>query len=298
MKIEDIKNIVVSGTTYKNTEKILGSGGFATCFLFTNETTNELVAGKIIIKTKKNEALIEREINIHKNLKNKFVCEIFTYANDLPLYSVLFMEHCDETLKNKIGHLKDEEATRYLAQLVTGLDYLHENLIFHRDIKPENILLKDNSVKITDFGLSLKVKTKYQRYKEVAGTAFYLSPEVFKKDFNINADIWALGVLAYKLVTGVFPFTGNGLDDLHKRVETMKCDLTIVPDNFKEFITDIFVPDWADADNRGPRPDAAKLKGHTLFDDIDFLNLFGLRKNRTKTKTKTKTKFKRSKKKI
>lgn len=95
-----------------------------------------------------------------------------------------------------------------MKQLFSSINHCHANGIVHRDIKPENIMINDeDEVRLIDFGLS-KVSKKKQMHT-VAGTPFYMAPEVLNENYGAKADIWSLGVLLYTLVSGYLPFQGT-----------------------------------------------------------------------------------------
>ena len=75
----------------------------------------------------------------------------------------------------------------------------------HRDIKPDNVMITDDdTVRLIDFGLSKVSRNK--QLKTVAGTPYYMSPEVLNGSYSKKADIWSLGVVLYTLVSGYLPF--------------------------------------------------------------------------------------------
>lgn len=113
-----------------------------------------------------------------------------------------------ENLQQKLGTLPIEHAARIIAEVGEGIFYLHNQQIFHRDIKPANILLdKDFTPKIADFGLA--ISSYESNLTEIAGTPFYMPAESFKKGVIMlreKGDFWALGIVAFKIATGVTPF--------------------------------------------------------------------------------------------
>ena len=115
-------------------------------------------------------------------------------------------------VKNKSNRKLDEfEVKRFFKELVEGISYCHAKNIVHRDIKMENILIDDSKkVKIIDFGFSI-VTEPDKKLNIFCGTPSYMAPEIVSK-INYKgtpADIWALGILLFALLTGNFPFRGS-----------------------------------------------------------------------------------------
>jgi len=104
------------------------------------------------------------------------------------------------------------ETLNIIIQVATGLDYAHEHGIIHRDIKPSNIMvLKGNLVKIADFGIaqmdSWRLNTTHGK---MLGSPQYMSPEqVSSHSIDKRSDIFSVGTLMYRLLSGKMPFTGN-----------------------------------------------------------------------------------------
>ncbi len=100
-----------------------------------------------------------------------------------------------------------------LAQLAEGLAFLHGRGVIHRDIKPTNVLVANGTVKLLDFGLALdrqRMQGELAREKGIVGTPAYMAPEYLGQQHTVSPamDIYALGVLAYELVTGISPPKG------------------------------------------------------------------------------------------
>lgn len=94
-----------------------------------------------------------------------------------------------------------------MEKMFRAVNHCHASGVVHRDIKPENIMIGyDNEIKLIDFGLSEKVIDKNQHFTSVAGTPYYMAPEVLDEDYTFKCDIWSLGVLMYILLSGYLPF--------------------------------------------------------------------------------------------
>jgi serine/threonine-protein kinase len=110
------------------------------------------------------------------------------------------------------GPMPPHAVAAVLGPLLSGLAVAHRAGLVHRDVKPENVLISDDGdVKIADFGLVRAVaEAKITSTSVILGTAAYLSPEqVGTGDAGPRSDVYAVGILAYELLTGVTPFTGD-----------------------------------------------------------------------------------------
>jgi serine/threonine protein kinase len=106
--------------------------------------------------------------------------------------------------------ISESEAASIICQMSEALKFLHDQGISHRDIKLGNVLISDSGrVELIDFGFaSMSFDTKLTSY---CGTPCYMCPEILKKQpyVGYQADIWATGILLYRLVCGTTPFKGN-----------------------------------------------------------------------------------------
>jgi DNA-binding SARP family transcriptional activator/tRNA A-37 threonylcarbamoyl transferase component Bud32 len=96
-------------------------------------------------------------------------------------------------------------------QICSALEHAHAHGIVHRDLKPENVLLApDRTAKLADFGLARSVASRLTSEGTIAGTVFYLAPELaLGQEFDGRADLYALGAMLYELTTGRLPFSGD-----------------------------------------------------------------------------------------
>ena len=105
-----------------------------------------------------------------------------------------------------------------MKALFQAINHCHAQGVIHRDIKPENIMITSSgSVRLIDFGLSKAAQQK--RLTTVAGTPYYMAPEVLDSDYGQKADIWSLGVLLYTLVSGYLPFQGSSSAEVFRKIK-------------------------------------------------------------------------------
>ena len=151
-----------------------------------------------------------REAEIHRALRNQFIINYYDhFYEDSEEIIVIKMEMADGNLTNSLEDLKEEQALVWFGQICAAVSYLHKKDIIHRDLKPGNILLKENRVKICDFGGAKLIEqtrsSAYRKDKELfLGTQEYLAPEIFSQDlkkFTKATDIWAMGVILYKMIS-------------------------------------------------------------------------------------------------
>ncbi|KAL9247026.1 hypothetical protein vseg_020497 [Gypsophila vaccaria] len=198
-------------------DKELGRGEFGVTYLCTDKTTRELLACKSISKRKLRTAVdvddVRREVAIMKHLPKcasivslKEACE-----DDAAVH--LVMELCEGgELFDRIvarGHYTERAAAEVMRTVVEVVQMCHRFGVIHRDLKPENFLFankKENSpLKAIDFGLSIFFRPG-ERFSEIVGSPYYMAPEVLKRNYGPEIDIWSAGVILYILLCGVPPF--------------------------------------------------------------------------------------------
>ena len=113
------------------------------------------------------------------------------------------------------GKLNEGLVTGYVVKILKGLHYLHESDVVHLDLKVANILTtKNGNMKLSNFGVSLNLRTVEHELKDIAGTPNRMAPEVIElKGASTKADIWSLGCTVIELLTGCPPYTeiANGM---------------------------------------------------------------------------------------
>ncbi|XP_046534166.1 serine/threonine-protein kinase Nek11 isoform X2 [Equus quagga] len=104
----------------------------------------------------------------------------------------------------------DSQIIEWFVQLLLGVDYMHERRILHRDLKSKNIFLKNNLLKIGDFGVSRLLMGSCDLATTLTGTPHYMSPEALKhQGYNTKSDIWSLACILYEMCCMNHAFTGS-----------------------------------------------------------------------------------------
>ena len=203
--------------------KEIGRGGFGVVYQARHEPTSRLVALKLIEThmDEKSALRFHREIKIMENLVHPHIVRLFDQGNDqgLPWYACEFCSEGslhDLYTKTYRGPLPVEEACRLVCQALDGVAYAHEKGYVHRDLKPPNILLIKRKgtlvAKVADFGLAKSLDSaglpSVTRTGDMAGTPLFMPPEQFWDFKNVKppADVYAMGITLYILLTGKFPF--------------------------------------------------------------------------------------------
>ena len=123
-----------------------------------------------------------------------------------------------EAIEKRNTPLPEEKCKIWIYQILKSLDYMHRKGLFHRDVKPENILIRDNIVKLADFGSCKGIYSK-QPFTEYVSTRWYRSPECLLTDgyYNYKMDIWGLGCVFYEILTLNPLFPGDDeIDQVNK----------------------------------------------------------------------------------
>lgn len=130
------------------------------------------------------------------------------------------------------GQYTEKDAADLIRTMIEVVAHCHSMGVIHRDLKPENFLLADDSedsqLKAIDFGLSIFFE-EGEKKSQIVGTPFYVAPEVLKKSYGKEVDIWSLGVILYILLSGVPPFYGESEDEIFDAILGGHLDLDSDP---------------------------------------------------------------------
>ena len=202
---------------YEILEKI-GSGGMADVYKARCHRLNRLVAIKILKEDLSQDAEFRRRFHAESQ-----AVAMLSHPNIVSVYDVSHSDNIDYivmeliegiTLKQYMeqkGTLNWREALHFATQICKALEHAHSRGIIHRDIKPHNIMiLKDGSVKVADFGIARVSSAQNTLTREALGSVHYISPEQARgAQVDCRADLYALGVVMYEMLTGRPPYDGD-----------------------------------------------------------------------------------------
>ena len=122
--------------------------------------------------------------------------------------------------KKKGKYFSENQILDYFTQICLAIKHIHDRKILHRDIKSQNIfLMKNNRVKLGDFGIAKCLNGTFDKAKTLIGTPYYLSPEIINdKPYDYKSDIWSLGILLYEMCALKMPFEGNNMPQLYMKI--------------------------------------------------------------------------------
>jgi serine/threonine-protein kinase len=221
-------------------EQVIGRGGFGVVYRATQPLIGKRVAIKVLSrKYSADHEIVSRfvsEARAVNQIRHRHIIDIFSFGQ-LPDHRHYYvMEHLDgEPLDTYIaarGPMSVPEALPILRAIARALDAAHAKGIAHRDLKPENIFLARTTdgddtelwPKLLDFGIAKLMGSDDALAHKTGtgvpiGTPYYMSPEQCRgRDVDHRTDIYSFGVLAYRMLTGTYPFEGDVIDILHKQM--------------------------------------------------------------------------------
>ena len=202
-------------------ERELGGGGMSQVFLAEEMTLGRRVVLKVLppeMAQVLTPERFEREVRVAAQLQHPHIVPLFTAgsAGGLLYYTMPFV--AGDSLRTRLardGALPVAEASRLLRDIASALAGAHAQGVVHRDIKPDNILISQGHGVVTDFGIAKAVSEAGQGASltgtgMVVGTPAYMAPEQASADPRVDhrADLYALGVVAYEMLSGAPPFAG------------------------------------------------------------------------------------------
>jgi len=210
--------------------RLLGRGAFGKVNLGLNILTGRLVAIKSFnisqFSNEKSKKKILYEVNLMRKLRVENVIKIFeTFETNK--YLIIIMEYISGgdllSYVKKRNKLSENVAKYLFRQIVSALEYTHNQNIVHRDIKLDNILLDiSNNIKICDFGVGKQIKSKKEILYDQCGTPAYIAPEILKGNGYEGppVDYWSAGVVLYAMLSGTVPFKANDMSELQRIISS------------------------------------------------------------------------------
>uniref|UniRef100_A0A5K3EN24 non-specific serine/threonine protein kinase n=1 Tax=Mesocestoides corti TaxID=53468 RepID=A0A5K3EN24_MESCO len=245
-----------SGNIYDYYEILeeLGSGSFGVVHRAKEKATGRIYVVKFVpTPTEAERAVVNNEANIMKLLNHPKLMHLHEVFSE-PTETAMVLEFLSGgELFDRIADdgytMSEAEVIKYVRQLLSGLQHMHENHIVHLDIKPENIMCetsRSTDIKLVDFGLSTKLNPQ-DEVRVSTATPEFSAPEIADHNpVGFYTDMWAVGVLTYILLSGISPFAGDDIVETLSNVSKASYNFDNeafrnISDNAKDFISKLLV---------------------------------------------------------
>ncbi|XP_068950052.1 rhodopsin kinase GRK1 [Petaurus breviceps papuanus] len=203
--------------------RVLGKGGFGEVSGCQMKATGKMYACKKLNKKRLKKrkgyqgAMVEKRIlaKVH----SRFIVSLayaFETKTDLCLVMTIMnggdLRYHIYNVNEENPGFEEARAVFYIAQIICGMEHLHQKRIVYRDLKPENVLLdNDGNVRISDLGLAVELKEGQTKTKGYAGTPGFMAPELLRsEEYDFSVDYFALGVTLYEMIAARGPFRARG----------------------------------------------------------------------------------------
>jgi serine/threonine-protein kinase len=197
----------------------IGAGSTAIVYLANDQKTKKEVALKVEkaeTTVSNNHKRFEQEAKLLVDLDNKNIVKAYDIFRE-DKATIIVMEYLkgfelQRYLTQKVK-IEAKEAAGIILQIINALKDLHAQGAMHRDLKPQNIFMTpEGTIKLMDFGIAqVSEDQDLTRHNSVIGTVGYMAPELLTKKVKANpkTEIYALGVVLYKMIIGYLPFSGD-----------------------------------------------------------------------------------------
>ncbi|XP_046386936.1 citron rho-interacting kinase [Ischnura elegans] len=260
--VTELRRLRVNITDFE-VKKVIGRGHFGEVHVVREKQTGDVYAMK---KLRKSDTLSQQSVAFYEEERDIMACAASPWLTSLQyafqdlnhLYLVMEFHPGGDLLallERFDGHLSEDMSKFYLAELTLSIHSLHAMKYVHRDIKPDNILIdRCGHLKLADFGSAAKLNDAGIVVSEMpVGTPEYIAPEVLaamesiakgknkKGSYGVECDYWSLGVVAYEMIFGHTPFSGDRLMSTYCNIMNYKETLVFpedsqVSDSFRNLI--------------------------------------------------------------
>ena len=221
----------------------LGSGGMGVVYKVRDRQLDQIIALKTIrsdgLRDSEMLETLKSEIRLSRQITHRNVVRIYDLGEiaGLPFISMEYVRGMTlKYLLQKRGRVPVSAGLRVMRQVCTALQVAHEQGILHRDVKPDNVMLEPTgNAKLMDFGIASQIKITDGNAKDavIVGTPAYAPPEQLKGNrVDERADLYACGVLMYRMFTGMLPFDDRHLDKMidKKTKADYRAAITVIQD--------------------------------------------------------------------
>ncbi|KAL5104553.1 Death-associated protein kinase 2 [Taenia crassiceps] len=191
---------------------------------------------------------VEREVQVLRSIDHHTIVKLYEIYEQEDLSIILLELVNGGELFARVAEferLEEQEAVFFIAQILLGVNHMHQLGIVHLDLKPENIMIEDmetKRIKIIDFGLARRLNSN-EVIQDMAGTPEFCAPEIVNFDpITFATDMWAIGVMTYILLSGISPFAGDTQVETFQNI--LECSVTFDREEFldvsleaRDFIT-------------------------------------------------------------
>lgn len=254
----DQANALLGTTIFDRYEvlAIVGEGAMATVFKAKDLRTGRMVALKKLASQEPDDVRrFEQEVTLHTRLQHVNIVEAMEFLKGEDGQTFFVMEFLDGItlelyLKAEQRVVKEEDIAKILMQICDALEHAHHCGVLHRDLKPGNIFLVDEEdkfhIKVLDFGIAKPIgeAVGLTQAGTAVGSPLYMSPEQCQgKPLDVRADVYALGILAYEVISGQLPYKAQNM----MTIMAAHCDPDKKPRFLKELVPNLKQVDILDS---------------------------------------------------
>ena len=241
-------------------EQLLGCGAFGGVFRAIQIANGRRLNKRVAVKLMLSGTIQQEELNFaldlpsHQNLVQHHAGNNVEIRGFPMFYLVMELADCSlaDFVKKRGGRISSVVAKAIVRDIAQGLKYLHEldagnsqdKRYVHRDLKLLNVLQVGGVWKIADFGLSKALDRGTMQASKIAGTPYYMPPELFRNGYvSTKWDVWSLGVMIVEMLTGHFPFEAVYQDELERKIQRENPNLQGVSSEWLDIVKGCLVKD-------------------------------------------------------